>query len=428
MIESTRRQFSDALETAYRSWQPKAHHVAKSLEEGTHAYLEYTGWWDYPRTQGFALAADIRAAVERLPVYYDTVIVVGIGGSYLGTRAVVDAQNALYPEHRTHRPSPYKPVLYAGHNWSTTELLEVLEVIKEKNPVVNVISKSGATSETAAAFQWIRQAMETRFGPEETKSRIWVTTDAHKGPLKAQADHFGYPLFTVPDDIGGRFSVLTAVGLIPLCLAGYDIDALLRGANDAFTEMKQRPAAVCDYAVYRRAAWETGLRMEVLAYADPRFRTFVEWWKQLFGESEGKEDKGLFPVGVQYPTELHSLGQYLQEGCPSFIETFFRIEPEGTHVLKVPAFPATQHGNLQKLCGRSFAELNDIAWSATYEAHSHRGISCMELTLPRMDLVGLGAAFAFFETACAISAILLDVHPFTQPGVEDYKQRMFAKL
>jgi glucose-6-phosphate isomerase len=430
MIHISRRTMPIAIESAYQNWQPKAHHILHTLQEGTHPYLESTGWWDWPKAKGFDLVQEIEAKVHALPVYYDSVIVVGIGGSYLGTRAVVDGLSPLYPEHHQGKPSPHKPVLYAGHNWSTVELLEVLNVIREKNPIVNVISKSGSTSETMAAFQWIRQVMEERFGAEACQHRIWVTTDASKGPLKAQADHFGYPTFPIPDDIGGRFSVLTAVGLVPLCLAGYSIQSLMQGAHDMFTHIKTHPTAVAEYAAYRRAAWESGLRMEVLAYADPRVRTFVEWWKQLFGESEGKGNLGLFPAGVQFPTDLHSLGQYLQEGCPTFLETFFHVETEGSNftTLQVPGFPAVTHGNLQKLCGRSFSELNDMAWRATYQAHSERGVSCWELGLSRWDEAGLGGAFAFFETVCAVSAMLLEVNPFDQPGVEAYKQKMFAML
>jgi len=400
---------------------------------------EFTGWYDYPERNGKGLVKEVSSYVANLNVFYDAVIVIGIGGSYLGTRAITDALSHEYQALLSELPgASAKPMMFfAGQSVSEAGLVELLDVLDKKQPVVNVISKSGTTTEPGVAFRIIRNYMEARFGKEEASKRIIATTDQERGALRKLATEQNYKTFVVPDDVGGRFSVLTAVGLVPMALGGFNIEALMHGADKVFQSMRAGSLAenpVIKYAAYRTAAYAEGKHMEVLSIAEPKMRNFVEWWKQLFGESEGKEHKGLFPAGLTFTTDLHSLGQYMQDGERSMIETFLKFNNacsrDANNVerrLKVPATPENLDG-LDYLKGRFVSEINDAAMEATRIAHTDGGVPCIELEVEALNEENLGALFAFFETACGISAAMIGVNPYDQPGVENYKKNLFGLL
>lgn len=397
---------------------------------------EFTGWFDWPKNKGFDLAQKIKSFKANLNVPYDTVVVIGIGGSYLGTRAIheVVAHSHLDVVVSKSNEGGVKPIVYAGNDLSETALIELLERLDHAMPIVNVISKSGTTTEPSIAFRVIHDYLVKRFGEEGASQRTIATTDANKGALLKIAKERDYPLFEVPDDVGGRFSVLTAVGLLPLALANISIDLLLKGADRLFSEVSEvktgNEHAVLNYAAARKVAFDTGKRAEFLCYHEPKLLYLVEWFKQLFGESEGKDGKGLLPVGMLLSTDLHSLGQYAQDGSPIQVETFLKIkEPTKTSDgvqkrLHVPQGPAAD--GVSYLEGVSFSEVNKKAQIATLLAHVDADRPALELEIPDLTLDTIGYLVAFFETSCAVSGMLLGVNPYDQPGVEAYKQNLFA--
>jgi glucose-6-phosphate isomerase len=422
----------DSLVSAATELLPKAQEHLKRIAQQTCVGSEWTGWYDYPKKQGFALADEIRRYVDQLDVSYDLVLVIGIGGSYLGTRAVTEAlQHSYQGLMRDHHPM----VAFAGHHLSESQLVELLELLEKRTPIVNVISKSGTTTEPGVVFRVIRHYIEERFGKEEAARRIVCTTDAKEGALRQVVREEGYASFVIPDDIGGRFSVLTPVGLLPLALLRFDIKALLEGADTIFSELNQSSAEhpVLRYATTRTAAFLKDKRIEVLAVSNPKLSHVVEWWKQLFGESEGKQGQGLFPAGLSYTTDLHSLGQYVQDGVRNILETFLSFEvdvPRRNGIekrIRVPSQGSKLDG-LGYLEGRFLNEINEAAMKGTMMAHFDGGVPCLQLTVPELNEKGIGALFAFFETACGISAALLDVNPYDQPGVEAYKKNLFALM
>jgi len=418
MIRLDTSFFSLELKTSATSWQADATAALAAVKRGDCAGGEFTGWYDWPRRHGFALAEEVKQHVAGIGRFYDTVVVVGIGGSYLGCRAVVDALTHSHAASLNRGPNASKTpqVVYAGHNLSEAGLIELLDFLATREPIVNVISKSGTTTEPAVAFRVIRDHMEQRYGKAEAARRIIATTDAHKGALRRLAGDAGYKTFVVPDDVGGRFSVLTAVGLVPLALAGFDIDSLLNGADQLFRSLEGEGLAthpVIEYATLRRAAFAAGKRVEILAYGEPRLATVVEWWKQLFGESEGKAGQGMFPAGLSYTTDLHSLGQYVQDGCRNLIQTFL-------------SFSETLPASLRS--GDASERRLRVPHAAHNDDDLGYGVPSLELHLRELSASSLGELFAFFETACAVSALLLGVNPFDQPGVEAYKKNLFALL
>jgi glucose-6-phosphate isomerase len=307
---------------------PSASKHLLSLRDKSCVGSEWTGWWDYPAINGFRLQNEIQAFKDQLEVPYDAVLVIGIGGSYLGTRAVYEA---LSHSHKGLVNDKRPILIFAGHHVSEAALIETLDLLDQRLPLVNVISKSGTTTEPSVAFRVIRNYMNERFGEKQAAERIIVTTDKEKGALRQLANDSGYKSFEVPNDIGGRFSVLSAVGLVPLALAGFDTKALMEGADAVFKEllaedMESHP--VLEYACARSAAYEADKRIELMSYISPKLFYITEWWKQLFGESEGKDQKGLFPAGLAYTTDLHSLGQYAQDGVRNILETFLHFEKE----------------------------------------------------------------------------------------------------
>ncbi|OBW59041.1 hypothetical protein A9986_05675 [Solibacillus silvestris] len=382
-----------------------------------------TGWMHSPLEEQLAIFARIHDVATEIKLKADILIVVGIGGSYLGARAV---QNALTP-HFIERKSGIE-VVYVGQNMSGAYVQGLIDYIKDKRVYVNVISKSGGTMEPALAFRVFRHYMEDKYGVE-AKNRIIVTTDAKIGTLREIAIDSGYRRFEIPDNIGGRYSVLTPVGLLPLAVAGIDIDGLMQGAKSAATVFSA-PQLVDNeayrYAVLRHALYTQGYKVELLASFEPALKRFHEWWMQLFGESEGKEAKGLFPTSANFSTDLHSIGQFIQEGSPILFETLLHFKEINVDY-KVPFDPRNEDG-LNYLAGHTFNEINAVSKQGTALAHSEGGVPVIQLELDKLDEYHLGYLIYFFMKACAMSAFLLEVNPFDQPGVETYKTKIMELL
>jgi len=436
------RFFGDELASAAQKILPTAESALQDLIARRCKGAEWTGWFDFPQQRGPDLVRNVRKLQNDLEVHYDLVVVVGIGGSYLGTRAVSEALSHEYAALLPRLPGAKRtPIVYAGHHLAESGILELLDLLETRQPLINVISKTGTTTEPSVAFRVLRGYMERRFGKKEASRRIIATTDPAKGALRHLANESGYATFEVPADVGGRFSVLTAVGMVPLALAGLAIEDILDGADAVFKDLRATSTGggaygqeVTRYAACRMAAWNNGKVTEVLNYSDPKMRSFIEWWKQLYGESEGKEGKGLMPVGFASTTDLHSIGQYLQEGVRNLFETFLVFGRERS----VDAFgaerrlrlPHTQNNadELGYLENRFIGDLNQAASQGTKIAHFEGGVPCLEMRVPTLDERHLGALIAFFETSCAVSGSMLGVNPFDQPGVEAYKKNLFGLL
>ena len=396
------------------------------LESGSGAGGDFTGWVHLPRDYDKEEFARIQAAAERIRSDSQALVVIGIGGSYLGARAVVELLHS--PNFNlTHKDGP--EIYFAGNGLSSDAMLEVIDLVKDKDFSVNVISKSGTTTEPAVAFRIFKALLEEKYGKEGARSRIYATTDKARGALKSMADAEGYETFVVPDEVGGRYSVLTAVGLLPIAAAGIDITALMQGAGEEMRQLTGRPGVdnpAWRYAAARHALYEGGKKIELLACYEPSFRFFGEWWKQLFGESEGKEGKGLFPASVEFTADLHSMGQYIQEGKRLMFETVVRLGPSDRQ-LSVPA-DETDGDGLNFLAGKTLDFIRDRAMEGTLLAHTEGGVPNLIVETAGRTPADLGQLIYFFEYACGLSGYLLDVNPFDQPGVEAYKKNMFALL
>lgn len=440
MLSLDRKYFGQSLNDAADALAADALNALSALKAKNCSGAEFTGWFDWPAREGFALAESIDGWLKTLRVDFDLIVVIGIGGSYLGSRAVSDLMTHTFaPAMGPKGTASGRPMMvFAGHNMSETSLGELLDLMAIRKPIVNVISKSGTTTEPGVAFRVIKDFMEKHYGLEASP-RIIATTDARKGALRKLAAECGYKAFEVPDSVGGRYSVLTAVGLVPLALHGVDIKAMLNGADQVFKDLsKEKPVSLgkvaLHYAQCRTAAWKNGKLIEVVAYPEPKMRNLVEWWKQLFGESDGKDGQGLFPASIECTMDLHSMGQYMQDGARTMIETFLavdrpRVVGKGLEAkaVKVPS-TGSNLDELQYLEGRPVDEINNTAMLATRVAHSQGGVPALELRLRDLSPETLGAAFAMFETACAVGGIMLGVNPFNQPGVEAYKLKMFELL
>ena len=380
----------------------------------------FTGWVALPRDYDREEFSRILAAAEKIKKQSSALVVIGIGGSYLGARAVIELLGG----------APGAPDIYfAGNGLSTDELLSLLRRLEGRDFSVNVISKSGTTTEPAVAFRIFKALLEEKYGTVGAKERIYATTDKARGALKTMADREGDETFVVPDEIGGRYSVLTAVGLLPIAAAGIDVNALMGGAAAEMEALLTHPGesnAAWQYAAARYALYEGGKKVELLACYEPSFRFFAEWWKQLYGESEGKEGKGLLPASVDFTADLHSMGQYIQQGQRLMLETVVRFDtPLGE--ITIPADPDDLDG-LNFLAGKSLSFVNDQAMAGTRLAHVDGGVPNLILSLPLRDADSVGRMIWFFEFACGLSGYLLGVNPFDQPGVEAYKKNMFALL
>ena len=395
------------------------------LESGSGAGGDFTGWVHLPRDYDKEEFARIQAAAERIRSDSQALVVIGIGGSYLGARAVVELLHS--PNFNlTHKDGP--EIYFAGNGLSSDAMLEVIDLVKDKDFSVNVISKSGTTTEPAVAFRIFKALLEEKYGREGARKRIYATTDARKGALKGLADAEGYEEFVVPDAVGGRYSVLTAVGLLPIACAGIDIAALMEGAAQAMEELA-RPGAdnpAWQYAAARHALYTGGKKVEILAAYEPSFRFFGEWWKQLYGESEGKEGKGLFPASVEFTADLHSMGQYIQEGERLMFETVVRFD-KSRGSITIPHDPDNVDG-LNFLAGKELSFVAEQAMRGTLLAHVDGGVPNLVVTVPGRCEKSVGWLIYFFEYACGLSGYLLEVNPFNQPGVEAYKNNMYALL
>ena len=399
--------------------------AASMLAEHNGPGGDFTGWVYLPRDYDKEEFARIKAAAKKIKEQSEVLVVIGIGGSYLGARAVVELLGSPnYNLKKKDTPDIY----FAGNGLSTDALLELIEIIGDRDFSVNVISKSGTTTEPAVAFRIFKAMLEEKYGKEGAKERIYATTDKARGALKGLADTEGYEEFVVPDDIGGRFSVLTAVGLLPIAAAGIDIDALMAGAAKAMDEFGKGGLEnqAWQYAAARHALYQQGKKIEMLACYEPNFRFFAEWWKQLYGESEGKEGKGLFPASVEFTADLHSMGQYIQEGKRILFETVVRLGASDKQ-LYVPADDVDGDG-LNFLAGQSVDFIRDRAMEGTLLAHTEGGVPNMIVEIDGKTPEALGQLIYFFEYACGLSGYLLEVNPFDQPGVEAYKKNMFALL
>ncbi len=385
---------------------------------------DFLGWVDLPRNYDKEEFARIKKAAEKIRKDSDVLVVIGIGGSYLGAKAAIDFLNGPF-----YNDTAKTKIVYAGNSISPNYLNSLLKSIEGLDVSVNIISKSGTTTEPAIAFRVFKQYLENKYGKEEAKNRIYATTDKEKGALKKLADAEGYETFVVPDDVGGRFSVLTAVGLLPIAVSGADIDKLMEGANDArvlYSEDNLDTNECYQYAAVRNILHRKGKAVEMLVNYDPELQYFTEWWKQLFGESEGKDGKGIFPAGVNFSTDLHSMGQYIQDGVRLLFETVLYVENSKTDIV-IEADKDNVDG-LNFLSGKTVDFVNKKAFEGTLLAHTDGNAPNLIVKLKALDEYTLGQLIYFFEKACGISGYVLGVNPFNQPGVESYKKNMFALL
>ncbi len=404
VTEEQKKAFEHELSEAHRK-----------IYDGTGEGADFLGWLNL-KVDNEELTR-IKNAAEKIKSISDVLIVIGIGGSYLGARAVIDALSNNFGE---------KKVLFAGNNLSPDYLNDLLDYIGDKRVCLNVISKSGTTIEPAISFKILREYMEKKYG-EEAKERIFVTTDKEKGVLKEIANQKGYETFVVPDDIGGRYSVFTAVGLLPIAAAGIDVDRLLAGvyaAEEKYSTLENNPCY--EYAVVRNVLYKEGKKVELLANYEPKLHYIIEWWKQLFGESEGKDLKGIFPAGVDYTTDLHSMGQYIQEGERHLFETVIDVQNPYRDILLEAEENAID--KLGYLNGKTMNEANHSAMQGTIIAHVNGNVPNILIQLDKLDEENIGELLYFFEKACGISGYILGVNPFNQPGVEAYKKEMFRLL
>ena len=405
---------------------PRVAEAHQTLEAGTGAGNDFLGWRELPANYDKEEFARIKKAAAKIQSDSEALVVIGIGGSYLGARAVIDLiQSPNYNLKKKNTPD----IFFAGNTLSTDAVLEVLELVGDRDFSVNVISKSGTTTEPAVAFRIFKAALEQKYGKEGARGRIFATTDAHKGALKGLADAEGYEEFVVPDNVGGRYSVLTAVGLLPIAVAGIDIDELMAGAADAMTAFsadKSMANPVWKYVAARNCLYESGKKVELLACFEPAFRFMSEWWKQLYGESEGKEGKGLFPASVEFTADLHSMGQYIQEGERLMFETVVRYDkPHGQLVI---GEDADNVDGLNFLAGKDLHFVCEQAMRGTRLAHVDGGVPNILIEADTISARSTGELIYFFELACGVSGYVLGVNPFNQPGVEAYKKNMFALL
>lgn len=386
---------------------------------------DFLGWVDWPVTYDTEEFARVKIAAKRIQQQSDVLVVIGIGGSYLGSKAAIEALSHTFHNQIKGNTEVY----FAGQNISSTYIEHLLHVLEGKDVSINVISKSGTTTEPALAFRILREYMEQKYGKEEARSRIYVTTDQNEGALRNLAYEEGYESFVIPDNIGGRYSVLTPVGLLPIAVAGLDIDKMMAGAKAAYIKYDDPVLATNEsyqYAAVRNIFYNKGKSIELLVNYEPGLHYVAEWWKQLFGESESKDEKGLFPASVNFTTDLHSMGQYIQEGRRLFIETVLQI--------KKPQIERTIQDDIDNidglnfLSGKTMDEVNKKAALGTALAHIDGGVPNLLIELDELNEFTFGEMIYFFEKACAISGTLLGVNPFDQPGVEAYKQNMFALL
>ncbi|MDF2661398.1 MAG: glucose-6-phosphate isomerase [Paenibacillus sp.] len=401
----------------------------EQLHKGTGAGSDYLGWIDLPTQYDKEEFARIQEAAKRIQGDSDALVVIGIGGSYLGARAAIEMlSHSFYnvlPKEKRHTPEIY----FVGNNISSTYVTHLIQLLEGKDFSVNVISKSGTTTEPAIAFRIFRELLERKYGKEGARKRIYATTDREKGALKKLSDAEGYESFVIPDDVGGRYSVLTAVGLLPIATAGIDIGSMMEGAADASREFANPDLdsnASYQYAAVRNALYRKGKAIEILVNYEPSLHYVSEWWKQLYGESEGKDQKGIYPASVDFSADLHSMGQFIQEGARNLFETVIQVA-DVPEQIEIGTDPENLDG-LNFLAGQTMDFVNKKAFQGTMLAHTDGGVPNLIVTIPDISAYSFGYMVYFFEKACGISGYLLGVNPFDQPGVEAYKKNMFALL
>lgn len=415
-------------EDEFNVLKPLAEQSYRTLMDRTGLGNEFLGWLDLPSETSSSLEATLMQTARHLSQISELCIVTGIGGSYLGARAVIEALQHSFASLQPKRGIPF--VIYAGHQMSADYMADLNDLLEHMDYSVIIISKSGTTTEPAVAFRMLKAHLEQKYGKDGAKQRIVAITDKDKGALKKLSDHEGYTQFIVPDDVGGRFSVLTPVGLLPIAVAGCNISELLQGARTMQAALCKQEDAMHNmalrYACARNACYRKGYFNEIMVNYEPRLFYLTEWWKQLYGESEGKDGKGIFPAGVGFTTDLHSMGQYIQDGERKLFETVLSVV-EANRPISVPT-DAEDADGLNFIAGKDLTEVNHMAALGTFLAHSDGGVPIIRLQMDKLDAFHLGQLIYFFEFACAISGYMLGVNPFDQPGVEAYKKNMFALL
>lgn len=407
----------------------KVYEAHDMLENKSGMGRNMLGWLKLPEDRNDEEIERIKKVADRIKKQADVFIVVGIGGSYLGAKAIIDLFDSNFSNLETLADRKHPQIIFAGNNMSAKYLRDLTEYIKDKDVAINVISKSGTTLEPAMSFRILRMFLEEKYGVRGAADRIYVTTDEHKGLLHDIAVKNEYEMFVIPDDVGGRYSVLTPVGLLPMAVANIDIDDILDGALFASHVFNQRDIKTNDcykYALIRNILYQKGKTTEILASYEPSFKYFIEWYKQLFGESEGKDKKGIFPAGVNFTTDLHSMGQFIQDGSRNIFETVINVEIDRTFI----KFPENKddEDRLNYLAGKEIDYINKQAFRGTVDAHVSGGVPVMVINMEDLSEYNVGELIFFFEKACAISGYILGVNPFDQPGVEAYKKNMMNLL
>ena len=411
------------------TYKEQVENIHKDLHRRANDEKDFVGWLELPTNYDKEEFARIKKAAKKIKKESDILVVIGIGGSYLGARAVIEALTSSFYNMLPNKQRKYPQILYVGNNLSPNYINELIEYIGDKDFSVNVISKSGTTTEPAVAFRIFREILENKYGIDEARSRIYATTDKAKGALKTLAQNEGYEQFVVPDNVGGRYSVLTAVGLLPIAVAGIDIDKLMMGAKtaqDRYDDPNLKYNECYKYAVVRNILYKLYKNTEILVNYEPKMHYFTEWWKQLFGESEGKDQMGIFPAGVDFTTDLHSMGQYIQEGRRNLFETVISIKTPNSDITINP--DDDNLDGLNYLAGKGLDYVNKKAMEGTIKAHVSGDVPNIVIELEKLDEENIGELIYFFEKACAMSGNILGVNPFNQPGVEEYKKNMFKLL
>ena len=410
-------------------YKQEGENIHKELHRRANDEKDFVGWLELPTNYDKEEFNRIKKAAEKIRKESDVLVVIGIGGSYLGARAVIEALTSSFYNMLPQSQKKYPEVVYVGNNLSPNYINELIEYIGNKDFSVNVISKSGTTTEPAIAFRIFREMLENKYGIDEARSRIYATTDKERGALKTLADNEGYERFVVPDNVGGRYSVFTAVGLLPIATAGIDIDKLMEGARvgqERYNDSNLKYNICYQYAVVRNILYKLYKSTEILVNYEPKMHYFTEWWKQLFGESEGKDQKGIFPAGVDFTTDLHSMGQYIQDGKRNLFETVIEIKKSKSDIT-INADDDNLDG-LNYLAGKGLDYVNKKAMEGTINAHVSGGVPNILISMEKLDEKNIGELIYFFEKACAMSGLILGVNPFNQPGVEEYKKNMFKLL
>ena len=410
-------------------YKEEVKNIHKDLHEKANDEKEFLGWLTLPTSYDKEEFARIKKAAKKIQKDSDVLVVIGIGGSYLGARAVIEALSHSFYNSMPNSKRKTPQIVYAGNNLSPVYMNDLLEFVSDKDISINVISKSGTTTEPAIAFRIFREVLETKYGVKEARKRIYVTTDKARGALKTLSNEEKYETFVIPDNVGGRFSVLTAVGLLPIATAGIDIDKLMVGAKSAQDKYGDENVKYNDcykYAVVRNLLYNSNKSIEILANYEPKLHYFTEWWKQLYGESEGKDKTGIFPAGVDLTTDLHSMGQYIQDGRRDLFETVIKVK-ENSSEITIQTDGQNLDG-LNYLADKTLGYVNSKAMEGTVQAHVTGNVPNLMIEIDKLDEENIGELIYFFEKACAISGKILGVNPFNQPGVEEYKKNMFKLL